>query len=104
MLARRLIRHQLLQAGSSAHFVDRDPGCFSKILSYLRNGTLFADKNCYLEDGRDTADATLQNDVILKDVVSSLETHGYVLDPSVEAAITAAGRTPTSWTFVKREG
>ncbi|KAH7696144.1 BTB/POZ domain-containing protein KCTD17 [Aphelenchoides avenae] len=43
-------------------------------------------------------------DDMLKDIVSVLETHGYILDRSVETAITAAGNTPTSWTFVKREG
>ncbi|KAH7696143.1 hypothetical protein AAVH_36788 [Aphelenchoides avenae] len=205
-------------AESSTHFVDRDPDCFSTVLNYLRNGTLFADRNCNLEELRLEADfyglddlvriidetKKAQNevryttkcvvvshkkadkyggkrveivvnpckddhfllrhlqehyscrvrapsfqfpygftfelracntcpncakyesdydshcrvfkqshgclcapnaaDMMLKDVITTLESQGYVLDRNIDATFTAAGKVPTSWTFVKREG
>ncbi|KAH7713858.1 BTB/POZ domain-containing protein KCTD17 [Aphelenchoides avenae] len=47
---------------------------------------------------RDTLDA------MLKDIVSVLEPHGYVFEQSPEKDLSPAGRSATSWTFVKREG
>lgn len=39
-----------------------------------------------------------------KDIVPTLESQGYVMNRNVEAIVTAAaGKGPTSWTFVKRE-
>ncbi|KAH7713854.1 BTB/POZ domain-containing protein KCTD17 [Aphelenchoides avenae] len=196
----------------STYFIDRDPDRFSKVLNYLRDGTLYEDKNCNLEElrveadfygldtlvqivnaksnprisakfvtvkfaqsdygtkveiaisprddghfilrhlqqrypcrmgtlsytfpkgltcdltacntchhcqGRDynyrcrptnhgcicpprDIDGSIHTDAILKNVMTTLETQGYVLDPTIDAAITAAGRTPTSWTFVNQ--
>ncbi|KAH7713852.1 BTB/POZ domain-containing protein KCTD17 [Aphelenchoides avenae] len=38
------------------HFIDRDPDRFTKVLNYLRDGTLIADKTCNLEELRVEAD------------------------------------------------
>lgn len=69
---------------------------------YTRGCSLGANHGCGCPR-RDTIEPTLENDVILKDVVSTLETHGYILDPSTEIAAAHVGRTLTSWRFVKRE-
>ncbi|KAH7713857.1 BTB/POZ domain-containing protein KCTD17 [Aphelenchoides avenae] len=44
------------KAGSATHFIDRNPDRFSKVLDYLRDGKLLADKDCNFEKLRLEAD------------------------------------------------